>query len=193
MIKYFINVIMDLINATLTIDIDIKKIKKIIKEGLVDINKQDGLGNTALYIASAHGRLEIVRVLLKSGADPNIKRYDGYSSLIWPVVSGNSKIVRVLLEYGADPKTHLLSVARNYHVKTTKILLQYGADITIKYNNKTPLKQAINHDPYYLQRPYKDRNKIIELFIRHIVITPMLHKRFTRINENVVRETLNYI
>ena len=37
----------------------------------VDLNTRDESGNTALHMASANGHLEIAKLLLVNGADPN--------------------------------------------------------------------------------------------------------------------------
>lgn len=43
----------------------------------VDINSQDGSGNTPLFYASVNKQKECVEFLLKNGADPTIKNYYG--------------------------------------------------------------------------------------------------------------------
>ena len=45
----------------------------------VDVNPQDALGNTPLMEAAAAGRWDVVRVLLRHGADPDIVNHDGDS------------------------------------------------------------------------------------------------------------------
>ena len=46
--------------------------QKIIKAGNVDINHQDKDGRTALYIAAFNGHLDMIRLLLDAGANPNL-------------------------------------------------------------------------------------------------------------------------
>ena len=43
----------------------------------VDVNPQDELGNTPLMETAAAGRWDVVRVLLRHGADPEIINHDG--------------------------------------------------------------------------------------------------------------------
>lgn len=70
------------------------------------------IGPTALICAAFQGRVEIVKLLLDAGADPNIQARDGRTALMWaaekcyPAWVGDSKchkeIIRLLLDAGAD-------------------------------------------------------------------------------------------
>lgn len=54
----------------------LETVKKIISKKNVDLNKFDIYQRTPLYIAATQGYDEIVRALLKNGANPNIKKYN---------------------------------------------------------------------------------------------------------------------
>jgi len=84
-------------------DGNLKKVKKILKEGKVQINKKDNHGNTALIMASREGRIKVVKYLLANGANINEKNNYGYTALIWASREGHIKIVKSLLANGADP------------------------------------------------------------------------------------------
>ena len=43
----------------------------------IDVNVQNGLGNTPLMEAAAQGRWDLARVLIRHGADPELRNYDG--------------------------------------------------------------------------------------------------------------------
>lgn len=56
---------------------DIKRVKYLLRLG-TDINIQDMEGRTPLFYAAHHDFMNIVDVLIKSGADWNIKNNKGY-------------------------------------------------------------------------------------------------------------------
>jgi ankyrin repeat protein len=60
-------------------------------------------GCTALMHAAAHGQLNSVRALLKSGADVNKKDEVGFSALMLAARQGNHDVVKTLLDAGGDP------------------------------------------------------------------------------------------
>ena len=73
---------------------------KAVKNGNID--KVDELGYTVLMWASCHGRLDIVKLLLRNGADVNIIHRDGWTALIYVSYIGYLEIVKALLSRGAD-------------------------------------------------------------------------------------------
>jgi ankyrin repeat protein len=86
--------------------------------------------------AAAHGDLETIRGLLKSGADVNSARADGVSALHLAAGAGNVEIARVLMTAGANvaASTVLLGTrplhmaAENGHADVVGLLLAHGAD-----------------------------------------------------------------
>jgi ankyrin repeat protein len=65
-----------------------------------NVNKRLRRGQTALMFASYHGDTEMVRVLLSSGADPNVV-CEGESALSWAKQNGHAEIVNLLVAAGA--------------------------------------------------------------------------------------------
>ncbi|MEJ2780413.1 ankyrin repeat domain-containing protein [Stygiolobus sp. CP850M] len=59
---------------------------------------------TPLHKAPLNGHVEIVRVLLKRGADPNAKDNYGSTPLHEAAKEGHVEIVKLMLERGADPR-----------------------------------------------------------------------------------------
>ena len=56
-----------------------------------------------MYEAASEGRLDVVRLLLKRGVDPNIQDQYGDTPLHIAAHGGHDDVVKLLLEYGADP------------------------------------------------------------------------------------------
>ena len=79
------------------------RIKTVLAKG-VDPNVRDQDGWTALMCAAFRGNLEVCKLLLKAGADPNIGC--GGKEWTWPIVAaasgGNEGIVELLIKHGAD-------------------------------------------------------------------------------------------
>jgi len=87
------------------------------------------VGDTALHVAAAGYRVEIVRLLLRSGADPNAAKNRRKSSP---------------LHYAADGFITGPAWDAKRQVKTIDFLLQNGADIHLQdMNGATPLHRAV--------------------------------------------------
>ena len=68
----------------------------------MDVNIKNHDNETALLIASRFDHSEKVRLLLKHGADTEIKTERGNSPLREALSNGNKKIENLLLKYGAS-------------------------------------------------------------------------------------------
>lgn len=64
------------------------------------------IGETALHVAAAlpNDDTECAQMLLKSGAQPNVRQTDGQTSLHIAARHGNVEIARLLLREGGDPR-----------------------------------------------------------------------------------------
>jgi hypothetical protein len=67
-----------------------------------DINARNEHGMTALMRAAYHGRVQMVRVLLEHGADPNLSRNDNFTALSLAAFFGHGEIVDILMRHGAN-------------------------------------------------------------------------------------------
>ena len=86
--------------------------------------------------AAARGDLEVVRSLVKGGADVNAAQGDGMTALHWAAVNGNAEMAEILSHGGARVSAvtslgrytplHLASVGG--HARVVKALLAAGAD-----------------------------------------------------------------
>jgi len=123
---------------------------------------------TPLYIAIINPSIDgynkdITKLLLKSGADPNIKYIDDNTVLM--AIYFNQKnsvdIIKLLLKYGAKINTKnklgnsalMISVGLYNNLKTTKLLLKNGADPNIKnIKGETPLMMAYRKENIKMQK-----------------------------------------
>ena len=85
-------------------DLDFAEAKRLIVSG-IDINSKDNEGDTPLHLAADLGNLDIVELLLKSGAE--IDLHDGWdtlgrTALHRAVIKGNIEVINVLIQAGAD-------------------------------------------------------------------------------------------
>lgn len=84
-------------------NIDIKYAKKLIStSSKSDLDYQDADGKTALSIAAYKGKLDIVKELIKAGANINIQDIMGKTPLMLAVFADEMKVVKELIKAGAD-------------------------------------------------------------------------------------------
>jgi ankyrin repeat protein len=104
---------------------------------------------SALMWASAQGHLDVVKALLASGADPNLKAHvteitnrknadhpsGGFTALMFAARNGHTEVVKALIAGGADPKltnadgaTATIIAIVNDRLDMAKLLLDLGAD-----------------------------------------------------------------
>lgn len=114
----------------------IKNVEKALKCGadpdtvFIDTDSQ-----TVLHIAAFRGYTDIVRLLLRKGANPNASDVQEFTPLHFAAANGHMTIVTLLLLYHADSNpinfrvyTPLHFAAKEGHTEIVKILLQYRAD-----------------------------------------------------------------
>lgn len=78
--------------------------EKLIEHGADLEGRSPGFGNvTPLHAAAAGRHVEVVRLLLAKGADPNALQDGGFTPLHSAAQNGDILIVEMLIEAGADP------------------------------------------------------------------------------------------
>ncbi|XP_050390792.1 serine/threonine-protein phosphatase 6 regulatory ankyrin repeat subunit B-like [Patella vulgata] len=125
----------------------------------VDVNKQDDLGRTSLYLAVQNDYLNAVDILLKingcDGASVNKQDGRGRTSLNFAKRNGNNSTVDVLLKTDAcdanlsdnQGKSPLMLAVQSGNTELMELLHQYGADINQQDNRgKTSLYLAVQND-----------------------------------------------
>ncbi|AXY04464.1 ankyrin repeat protein [Fowlpox virus] len=130
-------------------------VRHLIKNG-ADINIENDYGTTPLACAVSTRNIELVSILLDSGADPNSSSSSsiGTKVLHTAVGSGNFNIAKELIESGADPNIGDKAGVTPLHVAAIdedsyallELLLDNGSDPNIKCSNgTTPLFQAMHN------------------------------------------------
>lgn len=141
---------------------DIETVRDFLANHDPDINL-DGLdsnGDNAVTAAAGTGNIQILKMLLDAGLNPNVKSRNSYSALLLSVLDDEYEIEELLLKRGADPnilcerragsRTPLYIAVQNASetnsmtnkkIPSIKLLLKYGADpdITEDERNRTPL------------------------------------------------------
>ena len=133
------------------------RIATLLLQARANINQQDNDGDTALIAActSETPHNDLVRLLIQSGADINIKESElQVTALIVAAQCGHTSIVQYLLDEGAPVNTQdlngftsLMIASQNGHSEVVRVLINYGADVNIlaKDPNVTALTFACSH------------------------------------------------
>ena len=149
-------------------------------DGYINIQRRPH-GMTALMCAAKNGDSQVVKLLLKEGADVNAQNNYGNSALILAVSLANYEVVTKLIEAGADINvcdnqgyTPLMVACTNINPRLVGVCLEAGA--VMDYHNdkgETALSIATRNENeysahYFLQINDISRGKfsiqIIDLF-----------------------------
>lgn len=102
----------------------------------IDLEAQAFNGDTALMVACYKGNKPAVEALIAKGAEVN---RPGWTPLHYAAASGSNEIVQLLLDKSAyidaespNKTTPLMMAARAGHIWTVKLLMDEGADATLK-------------------------------------------------------------
>lgn len=104
-----------------------------------DVNAADADGNRPIHEAITKRSVELVNLLLKHGADLTVKNSNGLTPLMGAAFIGFYQVIKKLdkpelhlvNERKVTGRTALMMAAQGGHIKTTKLLLEMGADANI--------------------------------------------------------------
>lgn len=116
---------------------DIKQLEALLKEGVNPNAVADQWGENALMHAVLHGNVEMTRMLLEAGANPDTKGR-GFTPLGRASLLGQAQIVRLLLKAGADVdkksddgNTPIIAATIMHRLAVIRELLPYHPDTTL--------------------------------------------------------------
>lgn len=102
----------------------------------IDLEARSRNGDTALMIAAYRGNVPAVDALLERNAEVN---RPGWTALHYAAAIGNNEVIKRLLERSAyidaespNGTTPLMMAARTGHIYAVKLLLDEGADATLR-------------------------------------------------------------
>ena len=107
-------------------------------------------GFTPLLFAAREGLAESARLLLKAGADVNVKAADGTSALALAAMSGQTEVAEVLIEHGADLNAAdsgyapLHAAVLRADQPLLKTLIAKGANLNVRLTKGTWSRRAHN-------------------------------------------------
>ncbi|XP_031640648.1 serine/threonine-protein phosphatase 6 regulatory ankyrin repeat subunit A-like [Contarinia nasturtii] len=131
----------------------------ILEQG-INVNEQNGDGDTALIIASRHGHAKVAKILLENLANANLVNKDHWTPLHVAALGKHEEIVLMLLQHHADAnirndwgETPFNIIAYQGLDKAVIRLLHLGYDVNVKTikNSRfnlydcTPLHAAASH------------------------------------------------
>jgi hypothetical protein len=85
---------------------DLKTVQQLLSGAAhAEVNALDQGGQTALILACQNSQAnpEVIKALLASGADVNLRSRNGYAALTWALARNNTAVVRLLRRAGGKP------------------------------------------------------------------------------------------
>lgn len=106
---------------------DAAAVKALLDKG-VNVNAKTRYGATALSFACDRENIELVKLLLERGADPNSRdTFYGEVPLGWALSKGNAQIVKLLLDKGATGIERALGQGiQSGNIEIIKVVLEKG-------------------------------------------------------------------
>nr|AYV89281.1 death-associated kinase 1 isoform X2 [Tetranychus evansi] len=128
-------------------------LQELVNMSKIDINQANTHGETVVHVAAGLGQLEILKLLIKKGADFTLVDNHGDSAIYWAARQGHTQIIRYLYEKGlnVDSKnkageTAVHVAARYGHADAIEQLCKCGANVNVADDHgETALHIAVWH------------------------------------------------
>lgn len=130
----------------MSVNNEFEMIEYLLKHG-ADVNAREHYfdGDSPLMLAVGKNNLDLVKLLVEHGANPNIKYIDevgdteGYTPFLLAIQNNNFDMVKLLVEHGANVNSEAdcgdtplsLAVERN-NFEMVKYLVEHGANVNRK-------------------------------------------------------------
>jgi ankyrin repeat protein len=130
-------------------------LQELMKENKIQENEDLELSRSLLILAAEWGHLDIVKYLIREGAEINYQCQDGSTALMRASATGYTKVVKFLIEEGAKVDhedlggaTPLVCAVEGGHIGVIRQLLAEGTDINHKAftDGLSPLHLAVRGD-----------------------------------------------
>ena len=131
-----------------TSKIDLRITRSLLKSG-ADPNAQNkSFRQTAMHMAAFHDRADVARLLIRAGADIDIRDKHGHGPISCAIMRNSKEVFRLLLNQGADPTLQpeaLGLAAWDGKLGFVKTLIDHGWELHSKaHQGRTPLQHARN-------------------------------------------------
>jgi ankyrin repeat protein/mannosyltransferase OCH1-like enzyme len=158
---------------------NLENVQHLIDSGFA-IDTKHQFNTTALYYSCLDGHVEMTKLLLKNGANPNIAIISGDTPLYVASSKGHLEIVKLLIEAGANieakvdgKNTALFIAAHNHHKDVVALLLEKGAKIL-----------DIGHYPIFIVQEFQQNKTDKAKEIHNILVDTYLNRLNVTLENN---------
>lgn len=143
---------------------DVELVQELLAHGADVQAKVDGYDILSAAVLAPHKQntnIEMIKLLLRAGANPNQSSENGRTALYWAVYGNENELVRLLLNSGAieaqheDGYTSLHASAESGNQEIVELLLGAGGKSALnKFNelSRTPLMLAVEKEHFEIAR-----------------------------------------